>query len=242
MVKSLNFAALAVLGFSLYAGYVGSVSVMTAGLTASIVLLFFANLDKIQEFKASATGIEARTRDFVATLPADAKSSLERGTLGDPKEYAPFKWSERTSAPDYKVLRNDILKSNMSDFLASIGEAELLTLHAWYNENNNHSLALQTLSLAIAKGTVRDPATTSKNYSFASASLRKSYRLDEAEAFALLALKLNPNNLDAKYNLALINKLLGNTKEGEKFAMEVIACDGQYYRGRLQEEFPNLLH
>lgn len=215
---------------------------MAAGLTASVVLLFFANLDKISEFKASATGFEARTKNFVATLPSEAKASLDKGTLGDPREYAPFKWSEQTSAPDYKALKNDILKSNLSDFLASVGEAELLALHAWYNENNNHSLALQSLCLAIAKGTVRDSATASKNYSFASASLRKSYRLDEAEAFASLAVKLNQNNLDAKYNLALINKLMGNIKEAEKFAREVMNFDIQYYNIRLQEEFPKLSH
>lgn len=47
-------------------GYLGNNGLLAAGLIAFIALLVAANLDRISEFKASRSGIEARTREVVA--------------------------------------------------------------------------------------------------------------------------------------------------------------------------------
>lgn len=47
-------------------GYLGHNGLLVAGLIGFIALLVTANLDRISEFKASRSGIEARTREVVA--------------------------------------------------------------------------------------------------------------------------------------------------------------------------------
>jgi hypothetical protein len=238
----LVFSSVAAIAFSLIVGYAGKTQVMVAGLASSTILLVFGNLEWFASFKASASGFEAKTRDFVSMLPPTAKASLTHQTLGSPTEYAPFSWASKTDARDYQVLQSDIARSGLTSLLSSIEIPELLTLHAWYNERNQHSLALQTLLLAIAKsnGGQIDPETTSKNYSFAAASMRKLRRLNEAMAFAQIAVWLNPANIDAKYNIALILKELGEWKEGMEAAREVALHNVDYYNRRLLQEFPDL--
>ncbi len=238
----LVFSGVAAIAFSLVAGYSGKTQVMVAGLASSTILLVFGNLEWFSSFKASASGFEAKTKDFVSMLPPTAQASLTHQTLGSPTEYAPFSWASKTNTREYQVLQNDIARSDLTSLLSSIEIPELLTLHAWYNEKNQHSLALQTLLLAIAKsnGGQVAPETTSKNYSFAAASMRKLCRLNEAMAYAQIAVKLNPDNIDAKYNIALILKELGKRMEGMEAAREVVLHNVDYYNRRLIQEFPDL--
>ena len=46
-------------------GYLGHTLLLLSGLIAALAFLVTANLDRVSEFKASASGIEARTRDVV---------------------------------------------------------------------------------------------------------------------------------------------------------------------------------
>ncbi|MEA5416608.1 hypothetical protein [Synechococcus sp. BA-132 BA5] len=238
----LVFSGVAAIAFSLVAGYSGRTHVMVAGLASSTVLLVFGNLEMFASFKASPGGFEAKTRDFVSMLPSSAKASLTHQTLGSPTDYTPFSWTSKTDEKDYLLLQSDITRSGISSLLSSVEIPELLTLHAWCNERNQHSLALQALLLAIAKssGGQIDPETTSKNYSFAAASMRKLRRLNEAMAYSQIALDLNTENIDAKYNLALILKELGKRHEGMAVAREVMLHNVDYYNKRLMQEFPKL--
>ena len=61
----LTVAAVAALVAAMAVGYLGHTDVLVAGLFASLALLVTANLDRVAEFKASAGGIETRTREVV---------------------------------------------------------------------------------------------------------------------------------------------------------------------------------
>src|SRR3990172_7613067 len=173
---------------------------------------------------------------FLFTLSAEARTMLSKGSLGNPTDFGPFKLSEKTAAPGGKDIRNDLMNTHRIDeFLSNMNGTELLGLHAWYNENNAHAFALQTLTLAIAKGFI-----ASKNYSYASASLRKLGRLLEAKAFAALALQLEGHNSDAKYNLSLICKAMGDSESALRYAKDLLPEVGDYHRIRILQEFPSL--
>jgi hypothetical protein len=59
------FAILA-LGAAIAGSFLGSVYVSGVSLVGSVGLLITANLDRLAEFKASKSGIEARTREIFA--------------------------------------------------------------------------------------------------------------------------------------------------------------------------------
>lgn len=61
----LTICSLLVLAVALYSGFVGKTGVLTFGFLSFSALLFFANLGQISEFKASSTGIEAKTRNVI---------------------------------------------------------------------------------------------------------------------------------------------------------------------------------
>jgi len=61
----LSISAVAALIAAMAFGYLGHTDLLVAGLIASLALLVVANLDRVSEFKASAGGIEARTREVV---------------------------------------------------------------------------------------------------------------------------------------------------------------------------------
>ena len=61
----LSLSAMAALIAAMAFGYLGHTDLLVAGLLASLALLVVANLDRVSEFKASAGGIEARTREVV---------------------------------------------------------------------------------------------------------------------------------------------------------------------------------
>jgi len=173
---------------------------------------------------------------FFDEMPAEGKELRAKGTLGNSSDFSPFKLSEQFSPSDFRSIQDDIVKSRIGEFLSKIPGDYLLLLYAWLNENNSHSLALQTSALAIAKG-----FAASKNYSFASASLRKLGRYAEAKAFASLALEQDKTNVDADYNLALIFKSMGDFDKAKFHAKQVLSkSDDLYYRKRIEQEFPGL--
>ena len=172
--------------------------------------------------------------DFLAIISMDTRSTLSGGTLGTASKFEPFKLSENASRKDLARIGFDIERSYKSDLITNLDPADLLARHAWYNEHDAHSMALQTLLLAIAKG-----HGASKNYSFASASLRKLGRLFEAKAIASLALHLDRRNVDAQYNLALICKGMGAFDEARIYANAVLSVGAEYHRQRILDEFPD---
>jgi hypothetical protein len=61
----LTVVSLLTLAVALWAGLKGETRVLIVGFLAFATLLFIANLDRISEFKATGTGIEARTREVL---------------------------------------------------------------------------------------------------------------------------------------------------------------------------------
>ncbi|TAL17216.1 hypothetical protein EPN96_06330 [bacterium] len=61
----LTIASLITLGISLLAGFSGKTSVLAVGFLSFVVLLLIANIDRVSEFKATGTGVEAKTRDVL---------------------------------------------------------------------------------------------------------------------------------------------------------------------------------
>ncbi len=61
----LTIVSFIALGIGLWAGLNGKAGVLTVGFLSFVALLFTANLDRIAEFKASGTGIEAKTREVL---------------------------------------------------------------------------------------------------------------------------------------------------------------------------------
>jgi tetratricopeptide (TPR) repeat protein len=173
---------------------------------------------------------------FLETVSVNVRSMLNNGTLGKPTEFAPFRPSEIPSAGDWKAMARKITESALDDLLRNADAAELLALHTLHNEEGAHTLALQALTLAIAKG-----LAASKNYSFASASLRKLGRYTEARGFASLALDVDGGNVDAHYNLALVCKAMGLHNESLRHAREVLVSGGNYHQQRIHQEFPKLI-
>ncbi|HEY8085518.1 MAG TPA: hypothetical protein VIE69_07935 [Methylophilaceae bacterium] len=62
----LIIAGVAIMAFGLWSGSHANWQVLTVSFLGFCVLLFVANLDRIAEFKASSTGIEAKTREVIA--------------------------------------------------------------------------------------------------------------------------------------------------------------------------------
>jgi hypothetical protein len=62
----LNIAGVLILVGGLAAGFVGHLGVMSVAFLAFIACLIAANLDRISEFRASAAGVEAKTREVIA--------------------------------------------------------------------------------------------------------------------------------------------------------------------------------
>ncbi len=62
----LSIVAVLALAAGMGLGFLGHNGLLIAGLFAALAFLVTANLDRISEFKASKTGIEARTREVVA--------------------------------------------------------------------------------------------------------------------------------------------------------------------------------
>jgi tetratricopeptide (TPR) repeat protein len=159
------------------------------------------------------------------------ESAIRQGTLGAPGEYVPF-ILPRLEGREAKDIEGRV--GQWTRLLEGIDPVQCLTLHAWYNEREQHSVAFATLNLAISKG-----LTASKNFSFASSSLRKLGRLREAENFATFALDLDPDNVDAKYNLSRIYLDMDRLAKAESLAQDVLRSGKDEYRVRIMKFFPN---
>ena len=62
----LSIAAVVVSGAGLVASALGHLTVMPVSRVGLVACLIAANLDRIAEFKASAGGVEAKTREVIA--------------------------------------------------------------------------------------------------------------------------------------------------------------------------------
>ena len=62
----LTITSIVILAGGLWIGLNGHSAVMTISFVASMAFLFTANLDRISEFRASGSGIEAKTREIIA--------------------------------------------------------------------------------------------------------------------------------------------------------------------------------
>lgn len=153
-------------------------------------------------------------------------------TTNSPTEFQPFVLTDHMGRLEIRTVQASV--QQWSGVLPLMRADEFMVLHSWYNEREQHQLALLCLAIAIAQGGIG-----SKNFSFLSASLRKLGRLKEARASALLALDVDPRNLDAHYNLAKALKEMGHPADAEKHA-EIAAQDGAYAE-RLAPTFPGLI-
>ena len=77
MKNFLSIISLIVLGFSLWFGISSMPGEMFIAVIAFFTLLFFANLDRISEFKASKSGFEAKTRE-VKEIVEEAKITIKQ--------------------------------------------------------------------------------------------------------------------------------------------------------------------
>ena len=62
----LTILAIMILIAGLVVGFIGHIEVMITAFFGFVGLLFAANLDRVSEFKASGSGIEAKTREVIA--------------------------------------------------------------------------------------------------------------------------------------------------------------------------------
>ncbi len=194
------------------------------------VLFVFYWLVSKHHYKLYGPSEYQKQEIFASTFP-----NIEYGALGDPSKYVSERLSEKIKAPtDMEVI--DMAQSKWSQLINDIPVENLLILYGRYDEKRLNTLALQTSYLAIAKG-----ANYSKNYSFASASLRKLGRYLEAKAFAELALDIAKNNIDANYNLALIYNSLGDLDKATMHANKVLKeSQDEHHKARIRQEFLDL--
>jgi len=115
----LVIAGILVLGVGLLVGFLEHIAVMYAALFAFFACLLAANLDRISEFKASATGVEAKTREVIAKaenavseLQLLAKNVVEL-TLGLVKR------SGRLSG--YSDAEQESIKGRLLEVLQNVG-------------------------------------------------------------------------------------------------------------------------
>jgi len=65
MKSFLIIVSVIILVCSMLAGMNGHLEVLASGVFSFFVLLLVANLDRISEFKATGTGVEAKTREII---------------------------------------------------------------------------------------------------------------------------------------------------------------------------------
>lgn len=166
--------------------------------------------------------------------PPSPSSDVEEVAKNNrPDEYQPFLLTQHFNSDSVRLVGNQA--AAWEAILQRMTANEFFALHSWYNEAERHDLALLCLDVAIAKG-----MSTSKNYSFRSASLRKLGRLKEARNSAEFALILNAQNIDAHYNLAKIFKEMGNQEHAEHHLKVVLKSGSPIYTERLSQAFREL--
>lgn len=133
MKPSLTIVSLAILAIGLYAGWNELHSVLVIGFLAFVTLLFTAHLDQIAEFKASGSGIEARTRAVVT----QAKNTVtEMQTLARIFAKTTLSSVKRTGRiGGYEDDEEERIKTSVLSVLKNIGISESEydnILHDWY--------------------------------------------------------------------------------------------------------------
>jgi len=132
-----------------------------------------------------------------------------------------FNKDAANKAPEeIKVLANRIEK-----LFNEFSSEDLLLLHNWYNLNNQHTLALICIDIAIAKNDNGD----SIHFSYRAGSLRKLKRHVESLASAELAKKLDPTNIDSYYNIARNLLILGYKREAEEEIQHIYKSKNEKY-------------
>lgn len=112
------------------------------------------------------------------------------------RKYIPFKLSAKSNS---KFL-NDIegFAEKWKQDFENLNYATFFLLHSWFFEREEFCSALRCIDMAISL------ECTSKAYSYRSATLRMMGRNEEAKHSAYLSLALDPINVDADFNLAVI--------------------------------------
>jgi tetratricopeptide (TPR) repeat protein len=175
---------------------------------------------------------KAKVGPFEIELGKATEELKEKASSGDRDIFHPFKYTNPIPPSEKKNIEKSIL--SFEPFLKQLDSKHFETLHSWYNSKNNHELALLCMDIAIAKD---QNMISSRNFSYRSASLRKLIRYDEAEMSALLAIKLDVNNIDPYYNLAKIYLHLGNTDLAKKYKDKVDEFNNEVYTSNLKNFF-----
>lgn len=118
----LTISGLLILAAGLALGFLGHLSVLTVAFFAFIALLVAANLDRISEFKASRSGVEAKTREVIARAESTlSEIQLLARTVGE----VTLSLVSRTGRWDgYSDDEEEAIKAMIVGVLKKIGVAE----------------------------------------------------------------------------------------------------------------------
>lgn len=128
----LTISSLLILAAGMGLGFLGHLGVLAAAFFAFIALLIAANLDRISEFKASRSGVEAKTREVIARAENTlSEIQLLAQTVGE----VTLSLVSRTGRWDgYSDDEQEAIKAMIVRVLKKIGVAEsemLKVLTTW---------------------------------------------------------------------------------------------------------------
>ena len=132
-------------------------------------------------------------------------------------DFRPFDISEELHEDQLKAV--ETRAKRLHPTIAAMEYSEFFTLHTWYFDKDYLANALSCIMIALSK----EP--TSKGYSYCAANLRVMGRWVEAKTMARLALKLDPTNIDAHFNLAVVNLFEGEREEAQEHVAAVMESD-----------------
>lgn len=141
----LSIVGVVALGAGLAAGILGHHSVMWFSFLGLIACLIAANLDRIAEFKASASGVEAKTREVIARAEtAVSELQLLAAIVGE-VTLSLVKRSGRLGG--YSDPEEETLKERVLDVLRKVGvqESELPRVMAEWHRFTEFDYALLIL-------------------------------------------------------------------------------------------------
>lgn len=145
-------------------------------------------------------------------------------------DFRPFDISEELREDQLKAV--ETRAKRLHPTVATMEYSDFFTLHTWYFDKDYLANALTCIMIALSK----EP--TSKAYSYCAANLRVMGRWVEAKAMARLALKLDPTNIDAHFNLAVVNLFEGERNEAQDHVRAVLESD---LRSTYERELSRLL-
>lgn len=130
----LSVCSILALGAGMAFGFLGHNSLLAAGVIAFIALLVTANLDRISEFKASRSGIEARTREVVARAETAVSELQLLATQVAELSLSLVKRQGRWGG--YSDAEQDAIRASVLGVLAKLGLSEKAThsvLREWHH-------------------------------------------------------------------------------------------------------------